>query len=71
MQHNPSGAEPLAKLGLEERFIDAATVDELHQVLAAPRDEHCGRALFLPLDILFIARRVDIADYALHNRMAR
>jgi putative ABC transport system substrate-binding protein len=70
MQSFPSREDASAKLGLELRSIDVASRDALDRVLAARPDEHCGRALLLNLDILFIARRTDIADYALRNGMA-
>ena len=59
-----------ARFGYELRPIDVATEDELDQVLAAPPDDHCRAALLLRLDGLFIAKRAEIVDYALRNRIA-
>jgi putative ABC transport system substrate-binding protein len=66
----PSLAQSGAKLGIEFQVIYAATPEQLDQALAAPLDQRCKAALFLPLDGLFVTRRVRIAEFALHQKIA-
>jgi putative ABC transport system substrate-binding protein len=58
------------KLNIELDTIDAATPEQLDRALAAPFDERCKAALFLPLDGLFVARRAQIAEFALRQKIA-
>jgi len=58
------------KLGLEFEEIDFATPEKLDQLLAGPIDGRCKTALFLPLDGLFLARRAQIAEFALRHKIA-
>jgi putative tryptophan/tyrosine transport system substrate-binding protein len=58
------------KLGIDFEVIDASTPEQLDQVLANPLPEQCKTALFLPLDGLFIARRSQIAEFALRQKAA-
>jgi putative tryptophan/tyrosine transport system substrate-binding protein len=59
-----------AKLGIEWSVINAASAEQLDQVLAAPLDEGCKSALFLPVNGLFRARWARIAEFARRNRVA-
>jgi putative tryptophan/tyrosine transport system substrate-binding protein len=59
-----------AGFGLVLRTIDAASGDELDRALAAPRDEDCKAAMLLTISAVFVARRSEIADYALKNHIA-
>jgi putative tryptophan/tyrosine transport system substrate-binding protein len=70
MAAEPSRKNIGEKLGLELKAIDAATPEQLDQVLSLPLDERCKTALYLPLDGLFIARRQQIADFALRQKIA-
>jgi putative ABC transport system substrate-binding protein len=68
-------AEPMRKnvgerLGLELKEIDTATTEQLDHVLTLPPDERCRTALFVLLDGLFIARRQQIVEFALRQKMA-
>lgn len=47
-----------------------ASGDELDRALATPPDEDCKAAMLLTIDAEFIARRSQIADYALRNHIA-
>jgi putative ABC transport system substrate-binding protein len=58
------------KLGIDFYVINVSTPEQLDQVLARPLDLRCRGALFLPLDGLFIARRTQIAEYALREKVA-
>jgi putative tryptophan/tyrosine transport system substrate-binding protein len=58
------------KLGVGFAVIDASTPEQLDRVLAAPLDDNCRTALFLSLDGLFIARRAQIAEFALRQKIA-
>jgi putative tryptophan/tyrosine transport system substrate-binding protein len=58
------------KLGIDFEVIDTATPEQLDQVLALPLDDRCKTALFLTLDGLFIGRRVQIAEFALRQKIA-
>ena len=59
-----------AKLDIRWSVIDAATSEQLDQVLAAPLDEKCKAALFLPVNGLFRVRGEQIAEFARRNKMA-
>ena len=58
------------KLGIDFNVIDVSTPEQLDQVLTRPLEPRCASALFLPLDGLFIARRTQIAEYALRQKAA-
>jgi putative tryptophan/tyrosine transport system substrate-binding protein len=58
------------KLGIDFEVIDVSTAEQLDQVLTHPLPEQCKTALFLPLDGLFIARRMQIAEFALRQKAA-
>jgi putative ABC transport system substrate-binding protein len=70
MAHDTDRKSAGQKLGIEFDVIDVSTPGELDQVLARPLDPHCGRALYLPLDGVFITRRTQIAKYALSEKAA-
>lgn len=59
-----------AKLGFVLRQIDVGSVAQLDKALGNPPDEDCKTAMSLPLDTVLIARRAQIADYALRYRIA-
>jgi putative ABC transport system substrate-binding protein len=59
-----------AKLGIDWSVINAATPEQLDGVLAAPPDEACKAALFLPVNGLFRIRQAQIAQFALRNKVA-
>lgn len=56
--------------GFELRAVDVSTAEDLERALAAAPAEDCRTALLLPLDVLFVAKRSDIVEYALKNRIA-
>jgi hypothetical protein len=58
------------KLGIDFEVIDVSTPEQPDQVLARPLAEHRKTARFLPLDGLFIARRAQIAEFALRQKAA-
>ena len=55
------------KPGIDFNVIDVSTPEQLDQVLTRPLEPRCASALFLPLDGLFIARRTQIAEYAVRQ----
>jgi putative ABC transport system substrate-binding protein len=59
-----------AKLGIQWTVINAASSEQLDQVLAAPLDEGCKSALFLPVNGLFRVRWAQIAGFARRNKVA-
>jgi putative tryptophan/tyrosine transport system substrate-binding protein len=59
-----------AKLGFKLRPIDVASVVQLDKALGTPPDDDCKTAMAVPLDPVLIARRAQIADYALRYRIA-
>jgi putative ABC transport system substrate-binding protein len=59
-----------AQFGFELRRINVASVAELDRALAARRDEDCKAAMLLTIAAVFVARRSQIADYALKNHIA-
>ena len=59
-----------AKLDVRWRVIEAATSEQLDQVLTAPLDEECKAALFLPVNGLFRVRGAQIAEFAQRNNVA-
>jgi putative ABC transport system substrate-binding protein len=64
------GGRPAAEtLGIETKVIDAATADQLDQVLAAPFDDRF-KALLILADALFAAQRVQIAEAARRRGLA-
>jgi putative ABC transport system substrate-binding protein len=66
----PARKAVMAKLGLETRFLDATTPEEVDQVLSRPLESDCNRAMFTPLDAVLIRKRVQIAEFALRNNIA-
>ena len=59
-----------AEFGFEARMINVASRAELDRALAAPPDQNCKAAMVLTIGALFVARRSQIADYALKNHIA-
>jgi putative tryptophan/tyrosine transport system substrate-binding protein len=70
MVHEAERKRAGEKLGIDFEVIDVSTPEQLDQVLARPLAEHRKTALFLPLDGLFIARRAQIAEFALRQKAA-
>jgi putative ABC transport system substrate-binding protein len=58
------------KLGIDFEVIDAATPEQLDQVLSVPIDGRCNAALFVQLDGLFLTRRAQMAEFALRQKIA-
>jgi len=57
-------------LGMNFELIDAATLEQLDHVLAGSLGGGCKTALYVQLDGLFFARRAQIADFALRQKIA-
>jgi putative ABC transport system substrate-binding protein len=70
MAHEAERERTGEKLGIDFEVIDVSTPEQLDQVLARPLAEHCRSALYMPLDGLFIARRAQIAEFALRQKAA-
>jgi putative tryptophan/tyrosine transport system substrate-binding protein len=58
-----------ASLGIEVKAIEAATPDQLDEVLAAPLDDRF-KTLFIAADAMLAAHRVQIAEAALRRGLA-
>jgi len=58
------------RLGMNFKLIDAATPEQLDHVLAGSLGGGCKTALYVQLDGLFLARRAQIADFALRQKIA-
>jgi putative ABC transport system substrate-binding protein len=59
-----------AEFGFALQSIDVSSGDELDRALATPPDEDCKAAMLLTIGALFVARRSQIIDYALKNKIA-
>jgi putative ABC transport system substrate-binding protein len=58
------------KLGVDFEVIDATTPEQLDRVLAAPPDNQCRTAMIIQLDAVVAARRAQIAEFALRQKIA-
>src|SRR6266576_5800757 len=58
------------RLGMNFELIDAATLEQLDHVLEGSLGGGCKTALYVQLDGLFFARRAQIADFALRQKIA-
>ena len=70
MAHDNDRKNTGRTLGIDFGYIDVTTTGQLDEVLTRPLDPRCASALFLPLDELFVARRIQIAEYALRQKAA-
>src|SRR5205807_10335123 len=58
------------KLGVDFEVVDATTTEHLDRVLAAPPDDQCRTAMIIQLDAVVGARRAQIAEFALRQKIA-